>query len=198
MESIRDLGVEIDSSFKFSKQAQIASKKANKILGLICRKMGARLKEVVVPLYQALVRPHLEYAVQFWRPFLKKDINLLEKVQRRATRVVSNLRSVDYSERLSILNLFSLERRRDRGDLIETFKILNGIDKIGHSVFELCNDSVTRGHNFKLRKPKCRTNARYNFFSSRVVNMWNALSHSVVNCTSVEQFKKKLDIYMEE
>ena len=195
-ESVRDLGVEIDHSFKFSRQAHIACKKANKILGMILRNLTAKTTDTILPLYRGLVRPHLEYAIQFWQPFLKKDIIQLEKVQWRVTRCVQNLRLYDYTARLKMLNLFPLEKRRTRGDLIETFKVLNGIDKISSSIFQLNIDTGTRGHNFKLKKANCRTDMRKNFFSNRVINEWNSLPHFVVNCSSVAQFKKKLDAHM--
>ena len=164
VETARDLGIRIGKSFKFSEHVQESSKKANQILGLIFRKVSTKSRKTILPLYQALVRPHLEYAVQFWCPFLKKDINQLEKIQRRATRGITGLGSLGYEERLKALNLFSLQERRNRGDLIETFKLLNGIDKTRSPVFEINNNSKTGGHNFKLRKQKCKTTIRQIFF----------------------------------
>ena len=79
-------------------------------------------------LYRTYIRPHLEYSVQAWSPHLKKDIAVLEKVQRRATKLIPSIRHMSYPERLQATKLYSLEQRRVRGDMIETFKILNGLE----------------------------------------------------------------------
>ena len=79
-----------------------------------------------MPLYRALVRPHLEYCAQYWRPYLQKDIDTLERVQRRATKLAHGLQDKTYQERLKDLNMYSMEERRDRGDMIETFKYIKG------------------------------------------------------------------------
>ena len=149
-------------------------------------------------LYKTYIRPHLEYSVQAWSPYFVKDIECLEKVQRRATKLVPKLRNLPYEDRLKALarDLIPLEKRRERGDLIETYKLLNGIEKINYQkFFQMSEVEATRGHNKKLYKPSLKKNlaCRKNFYSQRVINSWNVLPDHVVNATSTSKFKEELD-----
>ena len=121
-------------------------------------------------------------------------MNHLERVQRQATRMVRSLRHLPYEERLARLNLFSLRRRRLRGDLIETFKIIKQIDKIDHQYFfKRSHTMELRGHAFKLYKPRFRTRGRQFTFSERVITPWNSLPAFVVDAKNIAEFKKRLD-----
>ena len=129
-----------------------------------------------------------------------KDIEILEKVQQRATKWVKGLKRKCYTERLRILNLTTLEKRRKRGDLIEAYKIITGKEGIESSKFFILdsNDHGLRGHQFKLYKQSSRLNVRRNFFTQRVINDWNRLPSHVVEAPSVNSFKNRLDDYLAE
>ncbi len=114
---VKDLCVTITSNLRFSQQCKEAAGKANRMLGFIKRKFSFKNKDIILPLYNSLVRPHLECAVQIWSPHLAKDITKLEAVQRRATKMIPSLRNKSYEERLARFNLFFLEKRRLRGEL---------------------------------------------------------------------------------
>ena len=123
---VKDLGVLANTSFTPTSQCIAAASKARGMVHLIRRSFVEVTPRMFKPLYNTLVLPHLEYAVQAWCPYQTKDIDLLEKVQRMATRMVKGLRELRYEERLKIFNLFSLERRRMRAGLITSFNIHSG------------------------------------------------------------------------
>ena len=150
-------------------------------------------KEVMLSLYKTLVRPHMEYCTVAWSPHYVKDKVLLERVQRRFSRMVPELKELPYPDRLKKLGLWSLEERRVRADLIEVYKGIHGLSALTFDdLFEFDISGRTRGHALKLRKHRSRLDLRLYFFSERVVSTWNCLDDQCVSATTLNSFKSNL------
>jgi hypothetical protein len=190
----KDLGVTFDTALKFRKHIANICNKANQIVGVIRRTFKFLDTTTFICLYKALVRPHLEYANVVWYPILKEDRDKVERVQRRATKLVPGLAQMSYTERLKLLDLPTLVHRRMRGDAIQTFKIVKGIEDVPIQDYFLMNtDNRTRGHTLKLTKPRARKGMRSKCFTHRVIDLWNGLPQGVVDAESVNSFKDRLD-----
>ena len=190
----KDLGVYVDPKMTFSMHVSIQVNKANKMLGMIRRTYEYLDKKSFRLLFTCLVRPHLEYCVSIWYPIFKKDSKQIENVLRRATRFLPGLKNHTYTERLMLLELPSMKYRRERGDMIQIYKMFNKSHEINHSLLNLNrNPYYTRGHNMRLVKEDARTLTRRHFIINRAVNNWNSLHQDIVSSPSLDAFKSRLD-----
>ena len=197
--SERDLGVIFTSDLKWKQQVIACAAKANSILGLI-RKIFVNFDlKIVKLLYTVYVRPLIEFAVPVWNPSLKGDTDVLERIQHRVTRLVPQLRKISYNDRLKYLDLSSLKERRTRGDLIQVFKIFYNFEKVELCKMPIFNSNLTsRGHSKRYFRELCKYTPRQNFLTNRIANEWNILPQDVVDSKSVNEFKEKLDKFMNE
>ena len=189
--SQKDLGIVVDSELKFHKQTAAAVKKANQVLGIIKKTIHTKNEKTIPLLYMSLIRPHLEYANVVWGPKYKLDQQKIERVQRRATKLIENIKDLPYQDRLRALNMPSLQHRRLRGDMIETFKIITGVLNVDKETFFKSSRNVgTRGHCYKLYKQHASTFQKQNSFSNRVVNEWNHFTKLCHRSKKCQQFQK--------
>jgi len=194
LNSYKDLGVIFQSDMSFKEHIASQINKANSMLGLIKRNFRDIKQDAFIMLYKSLVRSHLEYANSVWSPYRIQDIEALEKVQKRATKLITSFKHKSYEERLRILNLPTLKFRRIRGDMIEVFKIITGkYDSLISPHLPLSSSSVTRGNSFKIITRRCRYDLRKYSFCNRITNIWNSLPNDVVNASSLNVFKNRLD-----
>ena len=190
----KDLGVYVSNTLKPTAHCLKAARKAMSALKLLRMAFGSLTTDNFNALYSVYVRPHLEHCIQATGPYMSQDFKALEKVQRRATKLVRGLKHVPYEERLKKLNLPSIEERIRRGDLIETYKILMGQMKLDSDQFFVrSHECRTRGHQLKLSIRRAKNQARAKFFANRVVSAWNNLPVEIVSAESKNEFKNRLD-----
>jgi len=156
-----------------------AFNKATRVLAMIKRTIRFRDTRVMLSLYKTLVRPQV---ISAWNPHYRKDKVLIEKVQRRFTKMINNMEGNTYVERLQCLKLWTLEERRNKQDFIEVFKMCNGLLRLKPNELFTLDDNIrgTREHSWKLVKV---------FFSNTVINRWNQLDQRAVGASSINAFK---------
>ena len=199
--SEKDLGVTIDEELKFEEHIARKIQVANGIVGQIRRSFSFLDAETFRRIFVAFVRPHLEYCQAVWSPHLRRNIDALENVQIRATKLVDGLSNLDYPERLKRIDLPTLAYRRRRGDMIEVFKHFKSYDRSTLSPSFKPRDRPSRQHKLQLHQPPSKDGARgaqRNSFYHRVVSTWNSLPKKVAEAETIEGFKNALDQLWED
>ena len=195
----RDLGIIITKDLKWQKQTEKSCKTANRVLGLIKRNFMYKNKELILPLYKSIVRPHLEHAVQFWSPNLRRCIDKIEKIQRRTTKMIPEIRNHIYHRRIQDLDLISLVQRRLRGQLIEVCKYLTEFTTAcARGLFDYDLNDRTRNNGAKLIVKHFNTSVAQHFFPIKITTTWNALPSEVVSSRTVNSFKNSLNKHWAE
>ena len=186
----------MDDQLTFSRHIQ---QQANSIMGLIRRTYSYLDEQNFKYLFQALARPHLEYAEAVWSLSKVGDIDVIKNVQRRATKQIPSLKNLEYTDRLKKLKMPTLKYRHLRGDMIETFKIINGIydREVTEGLLDLDQNTRTRGNDKKLKKKYSKLNILKFSFTNRIVDIWNSLPNEVITAKTVNNFEINLDKYWE-
>ena len=186
----RDLGIIISEDLKFHLQTEQACRKANMEINRIKRSFVSRNPTFLSNIFKLYVRPHIEYCVEVWNPVFREDINKMERVQNKMSRLIREGSRVRPQERNARLGISSHEIRRLRGDLINIYKYVNK-----GALFTLRDDSRLRGNDKAIRRPMFQANPKRHSFAYRSVDEWNILPNFVVNSETLNVFKSNIDFY---
>ena len=193
----KDIGVTFDGQLSFDEHINSKVKTANMMAGLNRRSYKFLTVKTFLPLYKSLVRVHFDYAASVWSPHLQKHIDIIEGVQKRATKYLPGIKDKNYEDRLKLLDLPTLAYRLERADMIETYKLIKELyDPEVAPKLELMKKREhmrLRGHDLKLFKVRANKNVRLKAFSSRITNPWNSLPKEVVEAPTLNTFKRRLD-----
>jgi ribonuclease P/MRP protein subunit RPP40 len=208
----KDQGIFISRDLRWEEQVRHSASKGNRVLGMLKKTFVSRDPDLWKNLYTSLVRPHLEYAVQVWNPYLQKDVDEIERVQHRASRIPENFSNLEYEERLNKWGISTLRERRERGDAIQMFKTINKIEEIkwhreprlaprpnGLSLSRACKNQNSLAIQRETFPARNRNNhchfvtTRHEFFLNRVAGVWNSLPDSVIQAPTINSFKARFD-----
>ena len=192
--SEKDVGVTFSSNLKFEEHINNIINKSNKFIGLIKKAFCHLDRDMFLQLYKSLVRSHLEYANVIWHSRFKGQNKRIEKVQRRATKILPELQAMSYGVRLEKLKLPSIKYRQIRSDLIQAYNIMHANDNLDVEQFFTFNNSNTRNNSLKVYKQSACSGTRSNFFSNRVFDFWNRLSGETKMAKNKNDFKKGIDL----
>ena len=187
------MGVYFGESFSPSLNCSKVCKAAQGVMGLIKRNIKNRSKDGMLILYKTLVRPLLDYCSQIWKPYLRKDITLVERIQKRYTKMIDGCKKMKYEKRLEFLNLTTMEDRHKRADMVQVYKILNDKLNIYPRDFLMLSDRKGRKNSLKLYKKRVNKELSKHGFTFRIIEQWNALPDQVVLAESVNEFKGGFD-----
>ena len=177
-DTVKDLGITFDTELKFRKYINDCINKGNRITGLIRRSFLHINCKLFCKLFKTLIRPILEYGNIIWNPRFKKDTEAVERVQKRATKLVHNVRDMSYSLENKIP---SLTYRKFRGDMIQVYNLMHNLEDIPFTRFFELNENPTRGHALKLNKSFVRK-------KTQVSNFWNGLPDLIVTAPTLNTF----------
>ena len=209
----KDLGVWMEDDMRPTKQCKMAAQSANWALGQLTKTFHYRKASCLVPLYKTFVRPKLEHAVGAWSPWLEGDKEALERIQKRLVRNISDKRGGSYEERLRSVGLTTLEERRERGDMVETFRTINGFNRVEKEDWfnfrDASNMRATRStvsvtsegqqdRSNVLYMGNVRLDSRKNFFTVRVIAKWNRIPDAIKQQKTVNSFKNQYDEWKEK
>jgi hypothetical protein len=195
----RDLGVHFSNDLKWKSHIEKCKAKANALIGMIRKTFLYIDAKMLRILYLTFIRPVIEFAVPVWSPSLKGDIDEIERIQHRVTRLIPAFKKIPYEERLEKLRITTLETRRKRGDLIQLFKIFNNYEKVNLiNKPKFVPSGRTQENNMRYLRETTKSDTRHNFLTNRSANLWNNLSNKATHSENINNFKAEIDQAMND